>query len=134
MEELKMLRDVKFINLNNFEESEHDVSARFGWNRKNLSIRGEIDGVKYEGAVLLKKGFKVDLPYYSNEAGRIRSDEHTFVEYDIFLWGDDSLQPDYEAVIYADLGKEDPSKPKPEKIYFIDNEQELKRYIDYLVW
>lgn len=126
-------KKVKLFNMQRmkYEESDHEILISTRKHCKTINVETEINGEKYKGRVSLKKGSEVNLLQYTK--GRMLILDHNIVEYDFFLWGDDSHQPYYMAEILADLGQNDRSNPDPNEIYFIENEEELKKYIDDLI-
>lgn len=126
------LEKVKLINTDNFEESKCDIwilHSRFG----NLYVEAEIDGVNLEGKTPLKRGLAISSSYYPKKFEKFFSCDHKIVEYDFLLLDYEIQRPNYRVIVYADLGQEDPANPDPEKIYFIENEEELKKYIADLI-
>lgn len=126
------MKKVKFINMENFEESDHNVCIYKSELYRYMYIEVEINGVHYRSA--LRKGCEISPSYYPKKFEKFFSCDHTIVEYKIFLWNSELQQDDYEVIIYADLGQEDPANPDPEKILFIENEEELKKYIADLIY
>lgn len=127
------MKKVKLLNMGRpfCEESDHEILISIRKHCKTINVETEINGAKYKGRVSLKKAVEVSLLQYTK--GRMLILDHNIVEYDFFLWGDDPYQPYYLATIYADLGQHDRSNPDPNEIHFIENEEELKKYIDDLI-
>lgn len=128
------MKNIKLINMNDFEEITRDISAWINLQSKTLNAEVEIEGVKYKGSLSLKSGYQVALSQYSQKAELIE-DDHEIIEYLVSLWGksEDPLWPDFKAVIYADLGQNDRQNPKLSEIRFIGNEEQLKNYIADLI-
>ena len=129
------MKNVKLINMKNSEETERDIYIAINPRAISIFAAVEVDGVRYEGNLSIKSSDQIVLSQYSKKAELIEND-HEIVKYRVPLWGksEDPLWPDFRAVIYADIGRNDRANPKLSEIYLIENEEELKKYIDDLIY